>query len=1123
MLRHLLHSFQKKCRPKVRQRTRRLCLENLQTRQVFATIVVNSLVDGSLAQLAGDGFISLREALEAANTNRSVDGSVAGQSNVRDTIRFSPGLTGTVKLANGTLVVMQSVFIEGPGADKLTIDGDAKSRVFDVWNGTQNTVFRDFAIANGKVATTTGIGGGIINGGTLALERIAISNCIVGFGGGGIYNSGLLSIVDSTIANNVADFEGGGIQNAGTLTLRNSTLTGNSALAGQTSGTQSIARISSQIRGAASNRVEVAKTSTVFYEGTDSTDVVVPPVAGSVDFPSTRLGIIIGAANDFENFAAETEIDVTITVVEIDENGEIVITDTVIGSASPPVDGLVNYGLTVSREPQQSSIFLGGREYSIEADFFALNGPRPAGQTHSVLSTAKLIVGDNRPSNGGAIHNSGSLAISSSTLVGNQATSFGGGIYTSQGFGSITLDHTILAGNIKSTGVPSDFEGNQAVETSSAFNILGGGGNSGLIAGQNGNVIGANWKTIVENDGTRPLLESNGGPTKTIRPLTGSIAIDRGSSTYNSSAFPNDQRGAGFSRILDGDQNGTAVVDIGAIEFTPLRFDFGDAPNATQSGFAKSYPVLLGQNGARHKVSPSLFLGALVDDELDGVPSSNAGANAIGGDDGTTSDDEDGIQSITTILSGQAANVSSVSVTASDIGKLDAWIDFNRDGDWDDAGEKIANSSILQKGVNLVGFAVPSGVPSGNVFARFRLSSLGGLLPTGLASDGEVEDVMLPLASPSNPIDVLFQLPTAGAVEIGRGSGRVSVSSNGSVVFGSAISDANSFRLQGSPGDDTIILGNIDASILAKLSLSGQTGFDVLQFSGAGFTLDLTPRADAIVNLEKFDIRGSGANTLKLNLANVKQLTSSSELMIRHDANDEVTLDTGWTVNQPRLVNGVFLHTIKQGTSTVAIQNDRPFHNPYSALDADFSGDINPLDVLVVVNFINSKGQGQLITPISTAELTGFNYIDTLADGSVGPLDVLVIVNFLNEKSSVRRNSTGGGEGEGTLLDPLRFGTSGFGFAQQTFSNIDSSLEWKAYLDADTDSFCFNVDRLHTEPEQSGEERKPGIQVATSFSSRNIRPATKRLDDVSKKSVASAPISIELLDLIEQLANDHRD
>jgi hypothetical protein len=80
-------------------------------------------------------------------------------------------------------------------------------------------------------------------------------------------------------------------------------------------------------------------------------------------------------------------------------------------------------------------------------------------------------------------------------------------------------------------------------------------------------------------------------------------------------------------------------------------------------------------------------------------------------------------------------------VTASGSGLLNAWVDFNMDGDWSDAGEQIFTDEPLAAGVNNLSFSVPAGAVADTAYySRFRLNSSGGLAPTGQAVDGEVED-----------------------------------------------------------------------------------------------------------------------------------------------------------------------------------------------------------------------------------------------------------------------------------------------------------------------------------------------------------------------------------------------
>ena len=84
-------------------------------------------------------------------------------------------------------------------------------------------------------------------------------------------------------------------------------------------------------------------------------------------------------------------------------------------------------------------------------------------------------------------------------------------------------------------------------------------------------------------------------------------------------------------------------------------------------------------------------------------------------------------------------------------GRLNAWIDFNADGDWADAGERVFTNTILTAGVvNSLTLAVPAAAELGPTYARFRVNTMGGLSYGGSAFDGEVEDYRVSIAIPPN-------------------------------------------------------------------------------------------------------------------------------------------------------------------------------------------------------------------------------------------------------------------------------------------------------------------------------------------------------------------------------------
>ena len=157
-----------------------------------------------------------------------------------------------------------------------------------------------------------------------------------------------------------------------------------------------------------------------------------------------------------------------------------------------------------------------------------------------------------------------------------------------------------------------------------------------------------------------------------------------------------------------------------AIERSP-NYDFGDAP--------ASY------GAAQHLVSGngSIRLGLELDAEYQTQYSENAY-----GDDNDGAVDEDGV-TLSGILSGGTSAWVNVEVQGFGA-RLDAWFDWNRDGDWDDNGEQIVTNLAMVVGENMVNVEVPSDARNGATFARFRLSTIGGLAHSGIANDGEVED-----------------------------------------------------------------------------------------------------------------------------------------------------------------------------------------------------------------------------------------------------------------------------------------------------------------------------------------------------------------------------------------------
>ena len=190
------------------------------------------------AALVCAASISVRaDTITVTNTNDSGPGSLRqalADANDGDTIEFA--VTGTIGLTSGELLVAKNITISGPGAENLTVNGNAKSTVFHVAPGETVTI-SGLTIINGY---TTGSGGGIHND----HAALTLNNCtITGNSGGAICNdaeyveglplSALLEVNNCLIADNSGNgiynnAEGGG---TATLPITESTLTNNSGYA----------------------------------------------------------------------------------------------------------------------------------------------------------------------------------------------------------------------------------------------------------------------------------------------------------------------------------------------------------------------------------------------------------------------------------------------------------------------------------------------------------------------------------------------------------------------------------------------------------------------------------------------------------------------------------------------------------------------------------------------------------------------------------------------------------------------------------------------------------------------------------------------------------------------------
>lgn len=357
--------------------------------------------------------------------------------------------------------------------------------------------------------------------------------------------------------------------------------------------------------------------------------------------------------------------------------------------------------------------------------------------------------------------------------------------------------------------------------------------------------------------------------------------------------------------------------------------DHGDAPASYGDA---SHPVLslytiLGNGlAADHETANQPGAGADGDDTtiVPGVPSY---------------DDEDAVKRGGVILDDQTLTAGAgenLTITTFGDGYLSGWIDFNGDGDFFDAGEKVVSDTYVNSttvSVTPVSFTVPLGAAGGFTYARFRFNKTTGVGPTGLGDKGEVEDYRV-------EID-----PMTPAYNMVKSASPSTFSAPGTLTYTFTFTNTGNVTLQ----NLNVVDGNIDAGSVSGCPI-------------ASLAVGATASCTATRTVTQNDIDAGSALT--------NTAFPSAEDPLGGSAAEDDTSDNSTATP----VTPVY---------TLGIDKAFPTHT-----DGDYSGDVSEGDSLTYVITATNTGTGTLSNVIvSDAMLTP----NSQACAIVAPLDTCVL------------------------------------------------------------------------------------------------------------------------------------
>ena len=523
-----------------------------------------TLTDGFVA---GDGGAINSSDTDLTITNSTITGNEAS------------GLGGGVYAINGTVTVTDSTFsdnyAEGYGGGLAVFGAESATVTGSTFTGNDAQYY--------------GGGATFDNVTTIAVTDSTFTDNYAGGYGGGFwaYDAETLTVTSSTFTGNDANGDGGGFGTEGvvSVTVTDSTFTGN--YAGSDGGAFSI--------------YGDGVTNAVTITGVTATDGESPDQAGGVAIQTMASGTVTVADSTFSDNSGNLGGGLTIGRLNAEPVAITISGSTFSGNDATSIGGGLYLGDNLGTTTITSSTFSGNTAGGGEGN--AVGGGIGAEVAGTVTVDSSTISGNTASIGGGIFAYETVLSVVNSTVSGNTAQYAGGGIalYGDDGtnsdfshstitgntagvgggvflagYGTVTLDHDILDGNVATGQVlptaaaPTyDDDGaaifisagrveeplrpyeqsTQALDSVTLTNNLVNGTIAGVVVDGGGNLF-----DLPANLG--PLAD-NGGPTQTHNLLAGSAALDAGDAAF--AAPPStDQRG--LPRVAN------ARIDIGAVE-----------------------------------------------------------------------------------------------------------------------------------------------------------------------------------------------------------------------------------------------------------------------------------------------------------------------------------------------------------------------------------------------------------------------------------------------------------------------------------------------------------------------------------------------------------------------------
>lgn len=560
-----------------------------------------------------------------ASSRARVTGNSGSAKRVMSNAR---AVTGTITLTSALPDITTPMTIAGPGPTQLTIHANAspaaQRRVFTVIGqipftiagmtltggranfgggallvqSGANVTVDNVVISGNETAFEQGGGIRVFGASTLHLENVVLENNrgLASWPGGAIGVTGsVLTMRGGAIRNNTSEqgFGGGVYGVSATIDIEGTTISGNRGASGggiaMWNGLNSLTLVDVTIRDneslevgggiiAGANLTTPINRSTVVMDNVvvhnNSTGVqgggiqFTRNVAATLNRVTITGNTVTRTSTGFPVMGGGIMIGATSQIL-IDHS---TIADNVLAQANASQSRNGGGGISMIAEDQNT--FLTLRNSTVSGN--RMEGTNEGGGIRVGQGELEIInstISGNSATRGGGILTAEPIAFRNVTIIGNTATTIGGGLMVDDDDG-ITLSNVLLSNNTTGTGSPTP---SNCLVTSGGWMT-----SAGYNLSDDATCTAFDQSTDKPNTtaGISPTLADNGGPTRTHALLAGSAAINAGNPAICTAT---DQRGVARQ----------GVCDIGAFEFVAAGATFRAlmAPSALPRRPAIRMPV----------------------------------------------------------------------------------------------------------------------------------------------------------------------------------------------------------------------------------------------------------------------------------------------------------------------------------------------------------------------------------------------------------------------------------------------------------------------------------------------------------------------------------------------------